>query len=96
MAGIKFFIELLRLLELNEKSLDLTGMTTVDHSVISYLIDVSEVKTDPFSANYDDFTNAYGEVCSHTQFYKSLNKLIHAGYLKRAGGVRSRTYQWVF
>ena len=100
MVDLRMFVGILKLADSAAQELGLGELTPTDKAVLMSLweaMEESDPETKQFKINFESFIEKYGHddfKISKAQFYKSINRLIEANYLKRTGSLRSSLYEF--
>lgn len=95
MSSLRFFLDLIRLIDSTARELGVDGLTESDRQVLNTLWKVADQKSGEASLSYERFVDNEVEVgsVSRSQFFKSLKKLEDSKLISRVEGPRSSRYR---
>jgi len=97
MSSIKFFVDLIKLMDDSASALGLTELTDTDRQTLVVLWDSCEAGEWTTEINYKSFkaklASKFNRTISRAQFYKSIKVLENCGTIRRIGSERSQTYE---
>lgn len=97
MSSIKFFVDLIKLMDDSASALGLNELSDIDRQTLVVLWDSCEAGERTTEIDYSAFKamllSKFNRTISRAQFYKSLKVLENHGTIRRIGSERSQTYE---
>lgn len=95
MSSLRFFLDLLRLIDSTARELGVEGLTEADRQVLNVLWKVADQNSGEAALSYERFLENEVEEgsVSRSQFFKSLKKLEDCHLIERVAGPRSSRYK---
>ncbi len=95
MSSLRFFLDLIRLIDSTARELGVDGLTDSDRQVLNTLWKVADQNSGEATLSYERFVENEIETgsVSRSQFFKSLKKLEECNLITRVAGPRSSRYR---
>lgn len=95
MSSLRFFLDLLRLIDSTAREIGVDGLTEADRQVLNVLWKVADQNSGEAALSYERFLENEVEEgsVSRSQFFKSLKKLEESRVIERISGPRSSRYK---